>query len=319
VTGTGSYTSAVTWSTSAGSITSAGLLTTPTAGTSVIVTATSTEDPTKSGKATITLNQVLAMSQLAASVTNTTATITWQVNMPAGNGVGYGTTPSLGQVSPYNATLSKTPSITLTGLQPSTTYYLSAFSLANGQTVSQLLSFTTTSAGTTVSGLSVKCNSLSIAAGASTGCTAAVKGVGSYSSAVTWSATGGSITSAGLLTAPATGTSVTVKATSVQDPTKSATATVSIVQNIAIVNPIISVTPTTIVVSWTVTQAAHNGINYGLTTAYGSQTPYQNTSTMNPTFTFTGLTPGTTYKGQLFSYNNSGTATYAISVTTPLK
>lgn len=319
VTGTGSYTSAVTWSATAGSITSAGVLTAPTTGTSVTVTATSTEDPTKSGKATITLNPVLQMSGLAASVTSTTATISWKVNMPASDGVGYGTTPTLGLVTPYTATLSQSPSLLLTGLKPSTTYYLSAFSYVNGQTVSQLLTFKTASSTGTISSLSVTCNSLSVASGSSTGCSALVQGTGSYSSAVTWSASGGSITSAGLLTAPTSGTSVIVKATSVQDPSKYATTTIAVTGNLAIVNPIISVTPTTIVVSWKVTQAAHNGINYGATTAYGGQTPYQSTETTNPSFTFTGLTPGVTYKGQLFSTNTSGTVTYAISVTTPLQ
>jgi hypothetical protein len=50
---------------------------------------------------------------------------------------------------------------------------------------------------------------------------ATVKGSGSYSSAVTWSASGGTINSSGLLTAPASASNVTVTATSTQDTTKS--------------------------------------------------------------------------------------------------
>jgi hypothetical protein len=230
VTGTGSYSTAVIWSTSAGSITSAGVLTAPQTGTSVVIKATSVQDSTKS------------------------ATTTIKVTPPP-----------------------------------------------------------------TVSGVTVFCSGSSVQAGSSLPCSAGVTGTGSFSTAVTWSASAGSINPAGLFTASTTNPSVTLTATSVQDPTKSGTATIAVGQNIAIVNPIISVTPTTIVVSWTVTEISHNAVKYGLTTAYGAETPFQSTPTMNPSFTFTGLTPGTTYQGLLVSVGESGTATYAVSATTPSK
>jgi hypothetical protein len=56
-----------------------------------------------------------------------------------------------------------------------------------------------------------------------------------------------------------------------------------------------------------------------VSTAYGGWTPAQTTPTANPSFTFTGLTPGTTYYGKLFSNTNSSSATYAMQVTLPLK
>jgi hypothetical protein len=108
-------------------------------------------------------------------------------------------------------------------------------------------------------------------------------------------------------------------ATSVQDPTKSAVATIAINSNLAIVNPTISATPTTIVVFWNVTQGAHNGISYGTTPGYGATTPYDNNLTTTPTYTFTGLKPGTTYYALLFSFNDNGTVTTPVSVTTPLQ
>lgn len=67
-----------------------------------------------------------------------------------------------------------------------------------------------------------------MATGATSQCSATVQGTGSYSSAVTWSASNGSITTAGLFTAPATAGSVTVTATSSQDTTKSGTATITV-------------------------------------------------------------------------------------------
>lgn len=62
-------------------------------------------------------------------------------------------------------------------------------------------------------------------------CTATVQGTGSYSSAVTWTTTAGTISTTGAFTAPATVPSsgwATITATSNQDTTKSGTATVTI-------------------------------------------------------------------------------------------
>src|ERR1035437_2025153 len=55
VQGTGSYSSAVTWSVSDGAIDANGLLTAPVSAGSVTVTANSTQDTTKSGQATVTV------------------------------------------------------------------------------------------------------------------------------------------------------------------------------------------------------------------------------------------------------------------------
>ena len=404
-TGTGSFTSAVTWSTSAGSITPAGVLTAPANGSSVTVKATSTEDPTKSGTTVVSLTAALAISNPHVTVTSTTVTVTWTLNSTQANSaVSYSTPGSAESITPYNPSTSAQPTFTLNGFKPSTPVSLVLQSwLPNGQSVSASLSATTSAGSSTISSVAVYCSSNSVQAGSTLACSPGVTGTGSYSNAVTWSTSAGSITSAGVLTAPKTGTSVVIKATSVQDtskfatktiainqtsavngitvqcsgasvqagsslpcsagvagtgsfstavtwsasagsinpaglftasttnpsvtltatsvqdPTKSGKATIAVVQNIAIVNPTISVTPTTIVVSWKVTEVANNRIKYGLTTAYGLETPSQSTATANPSFTFTGLTPGTTYKGLLESVGVSGTATYAMSATTPSK
>jgi len=149
VMGTGSYSSGVTWTASAGTITSAGVYTAPatvpTSGTATI-TAASTEDATKSGAATITITAV------PTTITSVSASC-----LPA----------------------------TVQAHQTTTT--------------SQ--------------------------------CSATVLGTGSYSSAVTWSATYGAITTAGVytapLTVPASGTD-TVTAVSTVDGTKSGVANITI-------------------------------------------------------------------------------------------
>jgi len=63
VQGAGSYSSAVSWSVSAGTITAGGLFTAPVAAGNVTVTATSTQDATKSGEATLTVQLATPLSK----------------------------------------------------------------------------------------------------------------------------------------------------------------------------------------------------------------------------------------------------------------
>ena len=93
----------------------------------------------------------------------------------------------------------------------------------------------------TITSVSVSCNPTSVQTGQTSQCTATVTGTGSYSSAVTWSASAGTINSSGLLTAPNTAGSVTVTATSTQDTTKSGTATVTVTVPVTITG--VSITP----------------------------------------------------------------------------
>lgn len=142
VQGTGSYSSTVTWSASTGTIDSNGLFTAPASAGTMTVTATSTQDATKSGTATVTVQS----------------------------------TP---------------PIISITSV-------------------------------------AVTCDPSSLATDATSQCNATVQGTGSYSSAVTWSASAGTIDSSGFFTAPTSVGTVTVTATSTQDATKSGTAMVRV-------------------------------------------------------------------------------------------
>lgn len=143
VRGTGNFSSAVKWSASAGTLSASGLFTAPSSTGNVTITASSTQNPAKSGSASL------------------------QVQAP--------TPPS-----------------------------------------------------STVSSVSVACSPTSVAANAKSQCTATVQGTGSYSSAVNWSASDGAITSSGLFTAPASAATVTISATSVQNTSKSGTASVTV-------------------------------------------------------------------------------------------
>lgn len=81
---------------------------------------------------------------------------------------------------------------------------------------------------TTITSVAVSCDPSSLATGTTSQCDAAVQGTGSYSPAVTWSASAGTIDSSGLFTAPASAGTVSVTATSTQDTTKSGTAMVAV-------------------------------------------------------------------------------------------
>jgi phosphatidylinositol-3-phosphatase len=140
VTGAGNYSSAVTWSATGGALNASGLFTGPPSAGTITVTATSTQDPTKSGTAAITV-------------------------------------------------------------QPSSS---------------------------TITSVQVACNPSTVSTNTTSQCTATVKGSGNYSSAVTWTASDGTINSSGVFTAPAAAASVTITATSVQDTSQSGTANLTV-------------------------------------------------------------------------------------------
>lgn len=79
-----------------------------------------------------------------------------------------------------------------------------------------------------VTAVNVSCNPSGVTNGGTAQCTAAVQGTGSYSPTVTWSASAGSISSSGVLTAPASSGTVTVTATSTQQPDLSGSTVVSV-------------------------------------------------------------------------------------------
>jgi phosphatidylinositol-3-phosphatase len=138
VQGSGAYSSAVSWSASSGTVSSSGVFTAPVTTGPVTVTATSTQDPSKSGSTTVSVQ----------------------------------------------------------------------------------------SSG--VTSVQVVCNPSSVSLNATSQCAATVKGAGSFSSAVKWSVTAGTISSTGLFTAPASAGAATVTATSVQNSAIAGEATVTV-------------------------------------------------------------------------------------------
>jgi phosphatidylinositol-3-phosphatase len=101
-----------------------------------------------------------------------------------------------------------------------------------------MASVTVQMAAPTITSVSVTCTPAAVNAGSTSQCAATVQGTGSFSSAVTWSASGGTITPSGLFTAPPAAGSVTVTAASTQDASKSGTALVTVQTSAPTINSV---------------------------------------------------------------------------------
>jgi hypothetical protein len=228
----GSTNTAVTWSATGGSVSPTGLYTAPGTAGSYTVTATSAADTTKSASATVTVSAAPLVSitisptsaslltggtqQFTAMVTGTANTaVTWSATGGTISSSGLYTAPNTGGTLTVTATSAA-----------DTTKSASATVTVSAPTLSVSMSPT----------------SASLSTGSMQQFTATV--TGATNSAVTWSATGGTISSAGLYTAGQTPGTYTVTATSVADSTKSASSTVTVVTTTACSGTCYYVSPT---------------------------------------------------------------------------
>ena len=166
------------------------------------------------------------ISAVTATATTSTATINWTSAVPANSQVVYGTTTSYGNSSTLNTNLVTAHSAALTSLTAGTTYHYRVLSAdSTGVLVTGLDNVFTTAAAI---GVSVTPTTATVASGGTEQFSAQV--TNSTNTAVTWSATAGTVSTTGLFTVPivAATTTVTVTATSVADNTKSASATVTV-------------------------------------------------------------------------------------------
>lgn len=215
-TATGGVTNALTWSATAGTMDAAtGVWVAPAAPQGVTITATSLENPAKSASTSVT---VVA----APVITAFTAT-------PAGIAYGAGSTLSYTFANGTGAIDQGVGPVTSGGSTPTgaltatRTYTLSVTNPA-GTTVTQAA--TVTVSPIVVGPLAPAAPTVSV--GAVRTFTTTV--TGGVTNAVTWSATAGTMNPAtGQWTAPATAQSVTIQATSLEDPAQSAVTTVTVV------------------------------------------------------------------------------------------
>jgi len=162
---------------------------------------------------------------VSSSTTATGATITWITAVPADSQVKYSVTTSYGSRTSLNTSRVTAHTTTTTGLTAATAYHFRVMSRdASGILVTSYdNTFTTKAAPVSVS---VSPQTASVTSGGIQQFAATV--ANSSNQSVTWSTTGGTISTAGLFTAPAVTAdqTVTVKATSVADTSKSGSATV---------------------------------------------------------------------------------------------
>ncbi len=146
---------------------------------------------------TVPMGSTSACSAMVTGTGAVSQTVSWSATAGTVNKAGV-----------FTATAAGTAAITATSSQDATK--------------SGSANLTIASASATVSSVTVSCAPTAINVGAASTCTAIVTGSNSPSQSVTWTANGGSITSAGVFTASAVGAS-TITAASVADPTKSGT------------------------------------------------------------------------------------------------
>ena len=150
-------------------------------------------------------NQTSTCTPTVSGTGNYSSSVTWSVSPTS-----IGTVSSAGVLTPVGT---GTATITATSAQDST------------KSGNATVTVVTVTAPSTITSVSVTCSPASILTTQTSNCTATVQGTGSYSSAVTWGATDGTITSSEVFTPTAAGTAV-ITATSTQDTTKSGTTSV---------------------------------------------------------------------------------------------
>ncbi len=228
VTGTGGPSQAVTWTTSDGTIDASGNLTAPNKEETVTVTATSKQDNTKSGTATVTVGPPATVTSIAVTCNPASVSV---------NGASACTATVTGTGGPSQAVTWTTTGGTIdangkiTAPSIAGTVTVKATSKEDG-TKSGTATITVIPQGPTITAVAVTCSPASTEAGVgSSACTANVTGTGSFDPSVTWSSSDGTIDASGNFTPANRAGTVTVTATSKEDTTKSGTANITVTAN----------------------------------------------------------------------------------------
>jgi len=225
---TGTVNKSVAWSvagTPAGTITTAGVYTAPGTAATNTVTATSVADNTKTASATVVVNAV-AVSISPALITvdqGETTSFAATVNNGGGNTAVTWSVSGGGTITPGGS---------FTAGSTAGSFTVVATSVADGSRSGSATVVVRSVA------ISVSPSSTAVAAGANATFTATV--TGSVNHGVSWSVAGspaGAITAGGVFTAPLTGGTNVVTATSSADATKKASATVTVQATSVLVSP----------------------------------------------------------------------------------
>ncbi|AIE84319.1 hypothetical protein [Fimbriimonas ginsengisoli] len=249
---TGTENTAVTWTATSGTVTSAGLYTAPTTTGAYTVRATSVADTTKYAEAKVT---VASPGDIRVTVSPATTTL------------------GLGQSKSFKATVTGTEDTSVTweasAGRITTTGFFTAPTTAGIYTITARSTVNPAASGTATvtvsgSGLTVIVTPQNATLGTRESAAFTATVTNATNKSVTWTATGGTIDSSGSFTAPDTAGTYTVTATSVEDPTKSASVSVKVNQVAVSVSPdgITLVTGTQAAYRATVTGAKNSSVTW---------------------------------------------------------
>jgi hypothetical protein len=213
----GSTNTAVTWTASGGTVTVGGLYAAPSSAGTYTVTATSAADSTKSASAVITVSQPV---QVSVSISPTTATLSTGAQKQFTASVS-GSTNTAVTWAALGGTV--TSGGLYTAPSSAGTYTVTATSAADS---TKSASAIVTVSQTTPVSISISPSTVSLSTGGQEQFTANVSGTSN--TAVTWSASGGTVSTSGLYVAPSTAGTYTITAVSAADTTKAASATASV-------------------------------------------------------------------------------------------
>lgn len=292
VVGTNNPSQNVTWSVNGGAISTAGLFTAPAATNvdqTITITATSVLDGTKKGTSTVNVPTIVAQQATVTSVIitptianvqsgatqqfnasvagtyNPAQTVTWSTNLGTINASGLFTAPI---ATASNQSVIVTATSTVDGTKQATMSFIIPAQVANQPTP-------------TVTSVTISPSSISLNSSITRQFAAIVNGTNNPAQSVNWSATAGSIDYSGFFTAPvATNVdqTITVKAISTVDTTKSATSTVTVPAQVVSTPPPVNNTATVTNVSVSPTSATVIGATSKQFTAVvnGTNSPSQN-------------------------------------------
>lgn len=183
------------------------------------------------------------ISATQSSVKGSTANVTWNTVVPSSSQVEYGPTTSYGNTTALGATPGNAHTVALSGLSAGAIYH---YRVRSGDSDAVMAVGPDHTLATVAAALPVTISASPLSATLASGATQQfVATVGNTSNAgVTWSATSGTINTAGLFTAPkvTSQTSVKVTAVSLADTSKSAFATLTVNAP----PPVLAVTPTSL-------------------------------------------------------------------------
>jgi hypothetical protein len=271
-----------------------------------------------------------------SSITGTSVVISWTTDQASSSRVNYGTSTLYGSSTALNSTLATSHSVTLTGLNPSTTYDYDVTSANSAGTSATSANFTfstlaqapvisaVSTSGMTATSVIItwttdQASSSQVNYGTSTS-------YGSTSASNSTLVTSHSITLNGLNPGTTYDYDVT-SANSAGTPATSANFTFSTLAQAPAISAVnaTSITNNSATITWTTNQTATSLVNYGTTASYGASSALNSALATSHSVVLSGLSAGTTYNYDVVSANSGGTSatsanftfTTAVATSTP--